>query len=133
MPARPYSENRWLWRLENRQGTLRAPGQTWRCAPDQTLSRLKRHRKKLLDLFFFCFGNGCLNGHDFPPEKWILRERSEDKHVSFMTAARDFIVNKKDFYYNTAYLKICDYCNKSLAISIFCGRQIHGTVYRSDA
>nr|DAW95669.1 MAG TPA: hypothetical protein [Bacteriophage sp.] len=33
------------------------------------MSRLKRHRKKLLDLFFFCFGNGCLNGHDFPPEK----------------------------------------------------------------
>ena len=44
-----------------------------------------------------------------------------------------FLGYKKDFYYNTAYLKICDYCNKSLAISIFCGRQIRGTVYRSDA
>ena len=40
---------------------------------------------------------------------------------------------KKDFYYNTAYLKICGYCNKSLAISTFCGRQIHETVHRSDA
>ena len=52
-------------------------------------------------------------------------------NITYTETAKQTI--KKDFYYNTAYLKICDYCNKSLAISIFCGRQIHGTVYRSDA
>ena len=35
----------------------------------------------------------------------------------------NFFYNKKDFYYNNAYKKICKYCNKSLAISILCGQQ----------